>query len=116
MCRGCRWFPVTAATPDTGRTIESVEGVGVTVRAGTGGPDGFESPLDDGVERFRPKLYCSEVNELLKHSTESSAFIGHVRLLSAGCRNLRDSVPLRYTRAFCLYGREPDLNWDDVYF
>ncbi|EMA56303.1 hypothetical protein, partial [Halococcus thailandensis] len=28
-----------------------------------------------------------------------SAFIGHVRLLSAGCRNLRDSVPLRYTRA-----------------
>jgi hypothetical protein len=52
-----------------------------------------------GVERLRPKLYCSEVNELLKHPAESSAFIGHARLLSAGCRNLRDSVPLIYTRA-----------------
>src|SRR5699024_3443700 len=92
-------FPVTTATPDAGRTIESVESVGVTVRAGTAGPDGFESPLDDGVERLWPKLYYSEINELLKHSAESSAFVGHKRLLSAECPNFDGLVPLRYTRA-----------------
>jgi hypothetical protein len=36
---------------------------------------------------------------LLKHPAESSAFVGHGRLLSAGYPNLRDSVPLRYRRA-----------------
>ena len=41
-------------------------------------------PLDDGVERLRLELYCSKLDKLLKHSAESSAFIGHVRLLSAG--------------------------------
>jgi hypothetical protein len=76
-----------------------VKSIGVIVRAGLGGPDGLESPLDDSVERLRPKLYYSEVNELLKHSAESSAFVGHKRLLSAECPNFRDSVPLRYTRA-----------------
>jgi hypothetical protein len=45
------------------------------------------------------KLYYSEINELLKYSADSSAFVGHKRLLSAECPNLGDLVPLRYTRA-----------------
>lgn len=45
------------------------------------------------------KLYYFEINELLKYSADSSAFVGHKRLLSAECPNLGDLVPLRYTRA-----------------
>ena len=69
-----------------------MEGVGATVWAGTSGQDGFESPLDDDVKRLGGELYYAEVDELLKHSAESSAFIGHVRLLSAECTNLRESL------------------------
>lgn len=64
-------------TPDPRGAVESVEGIGVTGRTDSGGPDGFEEPLDAVVERLRSKLYYSEVNELLKHSVESSAFVGH---------------------------------------
>ena len=79
-----------------------MEGVGVTVRARSGGPDGLESPLDDGVERLQPEFYYSKIDELLKYPAESSMFVGHGRLLSTGCPNLRDSVPLRYRRAYIL--------------
>jgi hypothetical protein len=41
------------------------------------------------------KLYYSEINELLKYSADSSAFVGHTRLLPAECPNLGDLVPLR---------------------
>ncbi|EMA56223.1 hypothetical protein C451_03374 [Halococcus thailandensis JCM 13552] len=52
------------------------------------------------VERLGPELYYAEINELLKHSAESSVFVGHEQLLLAGCPNRCDSVQLRYTRAF----------------
>jgi hypothetical protein len=50
----------------------------------------LEPPLDERIERLGPELYCSKLDKLLKHSAESSAFISHVRLLSARCTNLRD--------------------------
>ena len=81
-----------------------MEGVGVTVQTGSGGPDGLESPLDaivesplDAiVERLVAELYYAKLSKLLNHPAESSGFVGHNRLLSAGCPNLFDSVPLRY--------------------
>ena len=73
-----------------------MEGVGVTVQTGSGGPDGLESPLDAIVERLVAELYYAKLSKLLNHPAESSGFVGHNRLLSAGCPNLFDSVPLRY--------------------
>ena len=97
-----------------------MERVSVTVRARSGSPDDHETPLDDGVERLKGELYYSEVDELLKHSAKSSASIGHGRLLSAGCPNLRDSVPPRYRRpggVFTFYSEERShmsLDWDNL--
>ena len=67
-----------------------MKGIGVAVRARSRRLDSLEPPLDDGVERLGAELYYPEIDELLKHSTESSALIGHRRLLSAECTNLRD--------------------------
>jgi hypothetical protein len=52
-----RGFPVTAATPDTVRAVESVEAVCAAVWTGAFFPDRLETPLDDGVERLGPKFY-----------------------------------------------------------
>lgn len=64
----------------------------------TGAGDSISSSPHCGFGyEIRPKLYYPEVNELLNHSAESGAFVGHKRLLSAECSNLDDLVPLRYT-------------------
>jgi hypothetical protein len=39
---------------------------------------------------LRAKLYYTKLDKLLKPSTENSAFIGHVRLLSVDCTTLCD--------------------------
>jgi hypothetical protein len=86
-----------------------VEDIGVTVRH-SGRPDSLEPPLDDGVEWLGAELYYAEVNELLKHSAESSAFIGHVRLLLAECTNFHDlsSAVLQKSVGMQVFRRNPE--------
>uniref|UniRef100_UPI00374217E6 hypothetical protein n=1 Tax=Halorubrum halodurans TaxID=1383851 RepID=UPI00374217E6 len=55
-----RSFPVTAATPDAVRSVEGVETVCTTVWTGAFLPDRLETPLNDGVERLRPKFYYAQ--------------------------------------------------------
>ena len=50
-------FPITAATPDPIRAVECLETVCTTIRTGSRLLDRIEAPLDDSVERLRPKLY-----------------------------------------------------------
>jgi len=52
-----RGFPVTAATPDTVGSVESVEAVCAAVWTGAFFPDRLETPLADGVERLGPTFY-----------------------------------------------------------
>ena len=52
-----RGFPVTAATPDTVRAVESMETVCATVWTTSFLLGRLETPLDDGVERPGPKFY-----------------------------------------------------------
>jgi hypothetical protein len=57
-CASCvRGFPVTAATPDTVRAVESMETVCATVWTTSFLPSRLETPLDDSVERLGPKFY-----------------------------------------------------------
>ena len=69
-------------------------------------PMGREAREDrsTSVKRLGAKLYHSTVNELLKHPAEGSAFVGHGRLLSAECPNLRYLVPLHHIRASLIEG------------
>ena len=50
---GVGGFLDTAPTPDPRGAVESA---GITVRADSAGPDGLESPLDDGVKRLGAEL------------------------------------------------------------
>jgi hypothetical protein len=58
-----RGFPVAAATPDTVRSVECVECFLLAVWTRSRRPDLLETPLDDGVERLGPKLYCSQFHK-----------------------------------------------------
>ena len=55
-----RGFPVIAATPDTVRSVESVETVCTRVWTGAFLSDRLETPLDAIVERLRPKFYYAQ--------------------------------------------------------
>jgi hypothetical protein len=63
---------------------------------------GHRTGIASGVERLGAELYYSKLDELFKHSAESSAFASHGRLLS------RNALP-SMTR-FCYTAKERGKN------
>lgn len=64
-CSSCvRSFP--AVTPDSCGVVGCLKTLLTAVRTGASGPDRLESPLDGGVERLRPKLYCTSFEPVIE--------------------------------------------------
>jgi integrase len=55
--------PVAAATPNAVRSVEGLECFLLAVWTGSRCLELLETPLDDGVERLGPKLYCTQFHK-----------------------------------------------------